>query len=32
MVFDSEKTMQLLIGIGGVYSIYSITGVLQEAV
>ena len=30
--FDRHKTLQLIIGIAGVYSIYSITGLLQESV
>ena len=30
--FDRQKVVQLIIGIAGVYSIYSITGILQESV
>ena len=30
--FDSAKALQLVVGIVGVYSIYSITGLLQESV
>lgn len=28
--FDREKTTQLLVGIAGVYFIYSLLGILQE--
>jgi hypothetical protein len=29
MSLDREKALQLLLGIGGVYFIYSLTGILQ---